>query len=47
MDICSGNRRQNLSHDEICYEGNNCPLCTALEEIESLNKEVERLNNLE
>ena len=47
MDICSGNRRQKLWHDEICYEGNNCPLCTALEEIESLNKEIETLNNRE
>jgi len=47
MEICSGTRRLNISHDEICYEENQCPLCVALEEIEQLNKEIERLNNLE
>jgi len=47
MELCSGIRRLNLSHDEICYEGINCPLCEALEIIESLNKEIDRMNNLE
>jgi rubrerythrin len=31
----------------IAYEEKNCPLCEAKEEIKSLNKEIERLNNLE
>jgi len=45
MTICSGDK--NNSHDEICYECRFCPLCESLEEIENLNKEIERLNNLE
>jgi rubrerythrin len=32
---------------DIAYEGRDCPLCEALKEIEQLNKEIERLNNLE
>jgi hypothetical protein len=32
---------------DIAYEERNCPLCEAKKEIEQLNKEIERLNNLE
>jgi len=32
---------------DIAYEGRNCPLCEAIEEIEELKKEIERINNLE
>jgi hypothetical protein len=45
MEICSG--RGLNSHDEIVFEGNKCPLCVAVEEIKSLESEVERLNNQE
>ena len=47
MELCSGTSRLNTSHDEICYEGKNCPLCETLEEIISLNKQIEDLNNRE
>lgn len=45
MEICSGNK--SVNHDEIVHDNKICPLCEALEEIENLKKEVERLNNLE
>lgn len=39
-------------HDQVCYEGRNCPVCeeqtnvSALEEkIEELNEEIKELNN--
>lgn len=37
MNLCSHN------HDEICYEGRDCPLCNELEEIKSLNAEIAKL----
>jgi hypothetical protein len=45
MEVCSG--RGLNSHNEIVFEGRNCPLCEALEEISRLEKEIERLNNQE
>jgi len=45
MNLCSGSRYN--SHDEICYEGNECPLCLLMEERDEvekqLNEEIERL----
>ena len=35
MNICSNN------HDEVCYEGRNCPTCDALVELENTQKELE------
>ena len=43
MKMCEEN------HDEIVFEGgirNPCPLCSALEEIKELQKEVEKLEEL-
>lgn len=42
-----------LGHEEVCYIGNECPVCTAIEEItkekddqiESLKKDVENYKN--
>ena len=45
MEVCSGH--SNISHEEICYENRNCPLCEALKEIKSLEADIERLNNQE
>jgi hypothetical protein len=45
MEICSGTRDN--SHEEIIYDRGSCPLCTALEEIKSLEAEIEKLNNQE
>lgn len=30
-------------HDEVCYEGRNCPVCEKMDEITELEKEIERL----
>jgi hypothetical protein len=32
---------------DIAHEERDCPLCEAKEEIKSLEKEIDRLNNLE
>lgn len=34
MDICANN------HDEICYLGRKCPLCSALAEIDDLEQRI-------
>lgn len=46
MEICSGNYNTE-THDEIVYEGKNCPLCEALASIKEKDKEIERLNEQE
>lgn len=42
MEICNGTHRQ--SHDEICHDLINCPLCMALEENDSLTNEINSAN---
>jgi len=37
MKLCTGN---DLYHGEIVYEGKNCPLCEALNEIVKKEKEI-------
>ena len=39
MQLCSGTSK--VTHSEICYENNDCPLCEALEELIDKEKEVE------
>ena len=36
----------NESHEPIIYLGNDCPLCEAIREIDSLKKELEKLKKL-
>jgi len=36
-----------IKHDEICYEGRNCPLCNALEQIQSLEIIIKKLEDNE
>ena len=33
-------------HDQICYDGRDCPVCDRREEMDRLEREVERLNAL-
>ena len=37
MQLCS------TGHDEICYESRNCPLCTAIQEADKLQKDITEL----
>ena len=46
LKICSGGMHKD-SHDEIIYEGRNCPLCEAMEKIIELELEIEALQNKE
>lgn len=43
MELCSDN------HEEVCYEGRNCPVCAEREElqgeIDNLKSEVDGLND--
>jgi len=43
MNLCSD------GHDEVCYEGKYCPVCeeknNLLSEIDSMQKDIDRLNN--
>lgn len=54
MNLCNGKRGRGVEHDEICFEGHECPFCayisesgnTLLEltqEVNSLSSEVEAL----
>ena len=50
MNLCSGTNRR--SHDEICFEGKQCPLCLALEvsddfenDLQEAGKEIRELEN--
>ena len=38
MDLCSD------GHEEICYEGRNCPLCTIEATLEERDNELEKAN---
>ncbi len=44
MNICTGRRGKN-SHEEIVYEGRDCPACESQDEIERLEKEIEDLRD--
>jgi hypothetical protein len=37
MNLCSE------GHDEICYEGRNCPLCEKIEEIKAYEEQIDDL----
>lgn len=39
MNLCSN------GHEEVCFEGRNCPLCDKMEEISNLEKEIEDLES--
>ena len=39
MNLCSDN------HDEICFEGKDCPMCAVILEKEELEKELEEVKN--
>ena len=39
MNLCS------RGHEEVCYEGRNCPVCELIDEIEEKNAEIDSLNN--
>lgn len=32
-------------HDEVCYEGKNCPVCDKKAEIDRLERETEKLRD--
>lgn len=38
MTLCSDN------HEEVCYEGRNCPACSALDDFRDAENEIEKLN---
>lgn len=48
MNICSGTK---FKHQEICFEGSDCPLCEALEQNDILSDDLaiheERIKELE
>ena len=39
MNLCSD------GHDEICYEGRNCPCCAMLSDIAARNSEIDGLRD--
>lgn len=39
MNLC------NDGHEEICYEGRNCPVCESKKEIDRLERETEDLRD--
>lgn len=39
MNLCSN------GHDEVCYEGRNCPACALCDQIKTLEDEIEDLEN--
>ena len=48
LDWCTGWRRQVMylcddGHDLVCYEGRNCPVCDAIDEIDRYQREMEDL----
>jgi hypothetical protein len=49
MNICSGRSRNR--HDEICFEGNDCPMCVLQEMSNDFEKDLqvaqERIKELE
>jgi hypothetical protein len=50
MNLCSGGKGVN-GHEEICYEGRDCPFCAFMsekkDEIENLQDQIERLEETE
>jgi len=49
MNLCSGSH-YNI-HDEICYEGRNCPFCEKINELNDVQSELDKaqrtIDNLE
>ena len=43
MNICSGNIAN--THNEIVYDGRNCPVCEAFKIIELLEDTIKKLEN--
>jgi hypothetical protein len=39
MDLCS------KSHNEVCYNGNECPVCKIMKEVEGLKNEIVNLQD--
>jgi len=39
MQLCSA------GHDEICYEGRDCPLCTSIQEIDDQQIQITKLED--
>ena len=44
MDICSGNKFAEI-HDEIVFEGKDCPLCVEIEKRQGIEKERDKLQD--
>jgi hypothetical protein len=44
MTLCSGGGFDQV-HEEICYEGKNCPLCETLKTLEETQKTVDTLED--
>ena len=45
MDICSGG---NTAHEEIAFEGSDCPMCALIDEHnEEINDLIEKVNDQE
>jgi predicted RNase H-like nuclease (RuvC/YqgF family) len=42
MELCTGSRLFS-DHEEICFEGSECPLCKMLETIKEKEEEIETL----
>jgi len=40
MELCSN------GHDEVCYDCRECPVCTAQEEIDSLEEDLQEANEM-
>ena len=43
MNICGGKGRD--SHEEVCFEGHDCPMCAMQREVEGLNEQIEKLES--
>lgn len=42
MEVCTGGYGSN-SHEEICYNGRSCPLCSVIEELEETSKQLDQI----
>ena len=43
MELCQGIGQH--SHDEVCFDGKTCPVCTELDNIKDKNEEIESLKS--